>query len=232
MLHLILLALLFSGCRINQAKNSSSAKGDKGINTYSDPQAVCSQAADGAGHDTFDGRPYDVLNYNCHSAANAGVRNDPMRTGILVCQGYADRGDPYGHTFNYRLYGDRTEFHNWGEVCNSPATSNPPDVNDDANMGCIAQFCGNQFDGANQRSLPPGRQVEEPGPLFCSQNTAGRGDCDRCCQYRGKWWDQAAGDIRPGDVAFVQFMSQCYSECAKKPNRLDPNGAGGGATSL
>jgi hypothetical protein len=176
----------------------------------------CLIGNDGAGHDQFDGRPYDILNYNCHSAANAGVRNSPSNTGILVCGGQPDQGSPAHHTYNYRVYADKTVFYNWGQTCESSATVAPPDVHDDQNLTCIAQFCGNQFDPGEQRALEPGQLVEEPGPLYCSETESGKASCDTCCQYRGKYWDLIQDDLRPTDRTFAQFMEQCYAACFEK----------------
>jgi hypothetical protein len=177
------------------------------------------------GHDDYDPEkdPYKILTYNCHSAANLTVRKSSHNTGIIICANYSDQGDPSGHTFNYRFEKDKFVFFNWGQTCEAPLTGSSLDVHDDAIMSCLYEFCGNQFSPGGQdggtRSLPPGQQVEEPGPLYCSEKATSislRSDCDSCCRYRGTMWDRMPGNLRPTDNEFVNYMSQCFTGCAAK----------------
>lgn len=196
------------------ASDGGASIGTSGAGSTTTANEECPTVDQGAGHDDFDGRPYDILNYNCHSAANAGVRNDPLTTGVLICGGAPDQGSPEHHTFNYRVEGGRTTFFNWGDSCETSATAIPPDVYDDRNVSCIAKFCDNQFNWADQRALDPGELVEEPGPNYCAETTGDRTSCDSCCQSRGTHWDSMPGTGRPTDSTFTEFMTGCYNACS------------------
>ena len=169
-----------------------------------------------AGHCDFNGQPYDILNYNCHSAANESVKNDPANTGIISCGGMAPvDGSPAHHTFNYRREGNTIVYYNWGETCRAPLKTFPPDITDPDHYVCAKKFCGDQFDNKETQPLKPGQLVEEPGPKFCAAETNDKKTCDSCCQYRGKYWDTIPDPSRPTDRTFTQFMSQCYQTCSQ-----------------
>ena len=169
-----------------------------------------------AGHCDFNGQPYDILNYNCHSAANESVKKDPANTGIISCGGLAPvNGSPAHHTFNYRREGNTIVYYNWGETCKAPLKTFPPDISDPDHYVCAQIFCGDQFDNKETQPLKAGQLVEEPGPQFCSAETKDKKTCDSCCQFRGKYWDLAPNPLRPTDRTFTQFMTQCYSSCSQ-----------------
>lgn len=181
------------------------------------------------GHCDSSVQPYDILNYNCHSAANQSVRDEPKTTGIVSCNGDAPlEGSPEHHTFNYRVEGDLIVYYNWSKTCKAPKNSVPPNLSDPAHRECAETFCGSQYrdqeyqtpDRQGSRYPPkafePGTLVEEPGPLYCAQTSQNKANCDACCQYRGKYWDLAHANLRPTDRTFISFMSQCYEECSAK----------------
>ncbi len=173
-----------------------------------------------AGHCNFNGQDYDILNYNCHSAANESVRNDPTNTGIISCAGMAPvNGSPAYHTFNYRREGNTIVYYNWGQTCKAPLKTFPPDINDPDHYVCAKAFCGEQFNDKETQPLKPGQAVEEPGPKFCAADKKDKKTCDSCCQERGKFWDREDDSVRPTDRTFTQFMSQCYQACAQTFNK-------------
>jgi hypothetical protein len=168
------------------------------------------------GHCNYNGKPYDILNYNCHSAANHSVREDAANTGIISCNGDAPvQGSPAHHTFNYRREGQMIVYYNWGQTCRAPLRAFPPDIRDPDHEPCARVFCADQFNDEATKPLDPGVLVEEPGPTYCAENTQDLKSCNSCCQFRGKYWDLIPNDLRPTDRTFVQFMSQCYSTCSK-----------------
>jgi hypothetical protein len=170
-----------------------------------------------AGHCDYNGQQYDILNYNCHSAANQSVDYNPFTTGIVSCGGLAPvYGSPAHHTFNYRVEQNTIVYYNWGQVCRAPRKNLPPDISDPDHRVCARMFCGTQYNDSGTLALPTGMKVEQPGPFYCSSNSNSRTSCNSCCQFRGKYWDSDMSDLRPTDSTFVDFMSQCYSACTKK----------------
>ena len=169
------------------------------------------------GHCDFSGQNYDILNYNCHSAANESVTDDPENTGIISCGGDApSMGSPAHHTFNYRIEGKTIVYYNWGRTCRAPLHSVPPSLEDPDHHECAVVFCGDQYNENTTKPLAIGETVEEPGPLYCSYTNSTKESCDSCCRFRGTYWDKIGDNLRPTDLTFTQFMSQCYSACAKK----------------
>ena len=171
------------------------------------------------GHCDFKDQPYDILNYNCHSAANESVRDQPKTTGIVSCNGLAPfRDSPAHHTFNYRVEGTSIVYYNWGKTCSAPKTTVPPDLLDRDHMQCAQEFCGDQYQVENTQAFDPGMLVEEPGPQFCSNHPAvtSADQCNSCCQFRGKYWDRIPNNLRPNDATFINFSSQCFSSCSAK----------------
>jgi len=175
------------------------------------------QGPGNAGHCNYNGQKYDIYHYNCHSAANASVRLDPNKTGIVSCHGDEPlRGSPAHHTFNYRIQGEVVVYYNWGQTCRAPKNEVPPNLKDPDHHHCAMIFCGDQYQTDKLQAFKPGALVEEPGPLYCSQETLTRSECDGCCRYRGTFWDRTTDDLRPNDLSFTEFMSQCYSACSRK----------------
>jgi|GEM_PF-3398500 len=171
------------------------------------------------GHCDYKGQPYDILNYNCHSAANESVRDEPKVTGIVSCNGLAPfQGSPAHHTFNYRVEGTSIVYYNWGKTCTAPKGSVPPDLLDPDHLRCAQAFCGDQYKFESTQAFDPGKQVEEPGPQFCANHSAvsTKDQCDSCCRFRGNYWDLIPGDLRPTDATFIGFSSQCFSACSQR----------------
>ena len=187
---------------------------DKCINAKFGESVSKAKKGSKSGHCNFNGTPYDILNYNCHSAANISVSNASKTTGIIKCGGSPEYGDPSNHTFNYKVKGKLIVYYNWGQTCRAPLGDLPPDLSDPDHDVCIREFCGDNY-VAGPAALPIGSKVEEPGPAFCAADTSDRNTCKRCCSFRGTFWDRDKSDIRPTDLTFTKFMSQCLTTCSK-----------------
>lgn len=164
---------------------------------------------------------YDIFRNNCHTAANLGVRNSPLDTGIVACRpgetGVGPRGNGVGgHTFNYVVGGGNTSYYNWGPppcVC----AGNPPADYSAAgcHRTCVEPMCLGQFDSTT-RALPVGQTVEVPGPSICAAQTFGTGtlaNCNTCCDNRANTnWAGAPND--PTDALKESYRYECKQSCA------------------
>lgn len=197
-----------------------------------------------AGHcDPYDGR-YDYLCNNCHSYANREV--DEQTGIIICggtpdsCDPYENPGH---HTFIYqrvceteiteccddaggqctRHEGETVcwvEYWNYGQSCRGGEVPEegglPPDISEDPDQDCVERFCGDQYGGDDERALPPGEPVEDPGPDICSSEDSCLDDtdpdaCYDCCDWRANLWNHV--DDPPTADERDDFICRCRAAC-------------------
>jgi len=163
---------------------------------------------------------YDYFVNNCHTAANKGVLDSPLNTGIISCRRETGVGTNAqgigGHTFNYvRNANGTTSYYNWGRP---PCTCDGPPPADFAAPGChrrcVEPMCGDQFLATETRPLPVGQLVEIPGPSFCATRRLRTGEnCEACCDARGNAWADLPDPHGINAQGRASFVQQCKQLC-------------------
>ncbi len=165
---------------------------------------------------------YDILQANCHSAANSCVVADPTHSGIIICNWFGHVSNISGHTFNYRMNDDftSTTYWNWGTPCGPCAGKPPVDfVEADACHGtCVAEACGSQVETRN--ALSEGTTIAIPGPTKCVNryhfwmNDPSMVDsCMSCCDDEADTFPNTAGTDYQRNCNRESFRTLCKSKC-------------------
>ena len=130
-----------------------------------------------------------------------------------------------------------TRFYNWGSHCDGDPVDGTPGTDsmqtsgeimeqdltpsiceaDSKNRACVKKFCGKQWDDCkDERPLPPGTKVEEPGPQSCKElhGEGGVGsDCYLCCSGRAANFTSSDIDVRPPGWLVDWFSDACENIC-------------------